>query len=118
MQLFHRINVNAFQLGLTLTHENPFPVGDVTRNISALFARQSEVEGKAVVPKEHRNVGVSGLSDERALNALSGHLRPAPELHLTVLVIEGKPRDVYFTGALEYAFNKWRTETAADEKTK
>lgn len=28
-------------------------------------------------------------------------IRPAPELHFTVLIIEGEPCDVYFTSAFE-----------------
>ena len=30
-------------------------------------------------------------------------IRPATELHITVLIVEGKPRDVYLACALEYA---------------
>ena len=41
------------------------------------------------------------------LGCVLGHLepvvRPAPELHLTVLVVEGKPGDVYLTGGHEDA---------------
>ena len=35
-------------------------------------------------------------------DSIGGHLRPAAELHLTLLGVERKPCDVYLTGTLEH----------------
>lgn len=75
-------------LPLSLTYEVPLSISNETWNVSAFLSSQGEVQLHSIVC-------------------------PRSELHVTFLVVEWKPRDIYLASTLEDARGNIRTATVA-----